>query len=204
MVVVAFIKESCTQLSFSIKAFRIVVLHSPPLDSTSQGSYAGAGSAYLWQILQLCGVAPLQPLRGEAIDDARKPSLQIARVLLVEDFDDFRLFIASLLTVERNLRVIGEATSGLEAVERAQELTPDVILLDIGLPGLNGIEAAQRILQVMPESKIIFLTQETSREIMLEALDLGARGYVAKARAGTDLLPALDAVLQGSRFVSAT
>jgi two-component system, NarL family, nitrate/nitrite response regulator NarL len=148
--------------------------------------------------------APLQPLRGDAVEDARKRSFEITRILLVEDFDAYRLFIASLLTVKHNVRVIGEATSGLEAVERAQELTPDVILLDIGLPGLNGFEAAQRILQVMPESKIIFLTQETSREIMLEALDLGACGYVAKARAGTDLLPALDAALQGSRFVSAT
>jgi DNA-binding NarL/FixJ family response regulator len=148
--------------------------------------------------------APLQPLRGDVVEDARKRSFEITRILLVEDFDDYRLFIASLLTVKHNVRVIGEATSGLEAVERAQELTPDVILLDIGLPGLNGFEAAQRILQVMPESKIIFLTQETSREIMLQALDLGACGYVAKARAGTDLLPALDAALQGSRFVSAT
>ena len=131
-------------------------------------------------------------------------SLETIRILVVEDFEAYRRLIASLLTAKRNVRVIGEATSGLEAVARAQELTPDVILLDIGLPGLNGIEAAQRILQVKPESKIIFLTQETSREIMLEALGLGACGYVAKARAGTDLLPALDAVLDGSRFVSAT
>jgi DNA-binding NarL/FixJ family response regulator len=146
----------------------------------------------------------VQPCGGSSAATVARRRRRRRTEALVEDFDDYRLFIASLLTVKHNVRVIGEATSGLEAVERAQELTPDVILLDIGLPGLNGFEAAQRILQVMPESKIIFLTQETSREIMLEALDLGACGYVAKARAGTDLLPALDAALQGSRFVSAT
>jgi len=146
----------------------------------------------------------LQEVQGEAKENARKRPLQFTRILVVEDFDAYRAFIASLLMVKRNIRVIGEARNGLEAVERAQELAPDLILLDVGLPGLNGIEAAQRILQLMPESKIIFLTQETSREIILEALDLGACGYVAKARAGTDLLPAMDAVLQGSRFVSAT
>jgi DNA-binding NarL/FixJ family response regulator len=143
-------------------------------------------------------------LRGETVENALKPSLQTARVLVVEDFDAYRVFVASLLMVERNVRVIGEATSGFDAVQRAQELTPDVILLDVGLPGLNGIEAARRILKLMPESKIVFLTQETSREIVREALDLGACGYVVKSRAGTDLLPALDAVLQGNRFVSAT
>jgi DNA-binding NarL/FixJ family response regulator len=125
-------------------------------------------------------------------------------ILVVEDFDAYRVFITSLLMAKRDVRVIGEATNGLDAVERAQELTPEVILLDIGLPGLNGIEAARRILKLMPESKIVFLTQETSGEIMREALDLGACGYVVKSRAGTDLLPALDAVLQGDRFVSAT
>jgi DNA-binding NarL/FixJ family response regulator len=130
----------------------------------------------------------------------RKPSLHIARILVVEDFDAYRVFIASLLMVKRNARVIGEATGGLDAVERAQELTPDVILLDIGLPGLNGIEAARRILKLMPESKIVFLTQETSGEIMREALDLGACGYIVKSQAATDLLPALDAILQDNRF----
>jgi DNA-binding NarL/FixJ family response regulator len=122
---------------------------------------------------------------------------------VVEDFDAYRVFIASLLIVKRNVRVIGQATNGLDAVKRAQQLTPEVILLDIGLPGLNGIEAARQILKLMPESKIVFLTQETSGEVMREALDLGACGYVVKSRAGTDLLPALDAVLQGGRFVSA-
>ncbi len=84
----------------------------------------------------------------------------------------------------------------------AQELKPDLILLDIGLPTLNGIEAARRILGIAPESKIIFSSQETAAGIVQEAMRLGAWGYVFKARAESDLLPAIDAVLSGERFVS--
>jgi DNA-binding NarL/FixJ family response regulator len=128
----------------------------------------------------------------------------MTRILVVEDFSAYCVFVSSLLTLRPDVRVIGEVTNGLDAVTRAQELTPEVILLDIGLPGIDGIEAARRILTLMPESKIVFLTQENSDEIMVEALNVGACGYVIKARAGTDLLPALDAVLQGDRFVSGT
>jgi DNA-binding NarL/FixJ family response regulator len=99
-----------------------------------------------------------------------------------------------------DIRVIGEVTNGLDAVA----LTPEVILLDIGLPGINGIEAARRIVKLMPESKVVFLTQENSGEIMTEALNVGACGYVVKSRAGSDPLPALDAVLQGDQFVGGT
>lgn len=134
----------------------------------------------------------------------RDAGLPMTRILLVEDFSAYRVFVSSLLMRRPDVRVIGEVTNGLDAVSRAQELTPEVILLDIGLPGINGIEAARRILKLMPESKIVFLTQENSGEIMVEALNVGACGYVIKSRAGTDLLPALDAVLQGDPFVSGT
>ena len=100
------------------------------------------------------------------------------------------------------MRVICEVGDGLHAVEKAQELRPDLILLDIGLPGLNGIEAARQVLKLIPETKIIFLTQETSAEVVREALDVGARGYVVKSQAGSELLGAIEAVLQGKRFVS--
>ena len=91
-------------------------------------------------------------------------------------------------------------SNGLEAVQKAQDLKPDLILMDIGLPGLNGIEAARRIRTLAPNSKIIFLTQESSPEVVREAVILGARGYVIKSRAETDLLIAVDAVLQGKQF----
>ncbi len=99
-------------------------------------------------------------------------------------------------------RVICEIGDGSHAVEIAQELCPDLILLNIGLPGLNGIEAARQILKIIPESKIVFLTQETAAEVVREALNVGASGYVVKSPAGKELLGAIEAVLQGKRFVS--
>jgi DNA-binding NarL/FixJ family response regulator len=101
------------------------------------------------------------------------------------------------------LQIIGEVTDGLEAVHRAEELHPDLILLDIGLPSLNGIEAAKRIGKLAPKSKIVFLSQESSQDIVQSALSLGAMGYVAKAKAGTDLLQAVKAAMEGKQFVSA-
>jgi len=95
-----------------------------------------------------------------------------------------------------------EVSDGLEAIRRALELNPDLILMDIGLPGLNGIDAAREIREVIPQSKIVFLTQETSTEVVQEARDVGALGYVHKSRAAQDLFPALTAALQGKQFVS--
>src|SRR5271156_5017784 len=125
------------------------------------------------------------------------------RVLVVEDFAPFRQLISSTLAKRRNLEVVCQVSDGLEAVRKAEELKPDLILLDIGLPTLNGIEAARRIRQLAPESKIVFLSQESSADVVQEALHLGALGYVVKAHAGSELLAAVEAVLQGEQFVSA-
>jgi DNA-binding NarL/FixJ family response regulator len=102
----------------------------------------------------------------------------------------------------QNLQVIGEVSDGLEAVQRAEELQPDLILLDIGLPKLNGLEAASRIGLVAPSSKIIFVTNENGSDVVHAALSNGARGYVLKSDAGSELLRALETVLGGGRFVS--
>ena len=99
------------------------------------------------------------------------------------------------------LQVIGEASDGLEAVQKAEELQPDLIVLDLGLPTLNGMEAARRIRKLSPESKILFLSQESSPDVVQEALRVGL-GYVVKMRAGSELLAGLEAVLQGRHFVS--
>jgi DNA-binding response OmpR family regulator len=120
----------------------------------------------------------------------------------VDDFDPFRRLIVSTLQTRSELQFIYEAADGLEAVQKAQELQPDLIVLDIGLPSLNGIEAARRIREVSPESKIIFLSQESSPDVVQEALSLGASSYVVKALAGSELLAAVEAVLQGNQFVS--
>ena len=124
------------------------------------------------------------------------------RILLVEDFKSYRDFITSLLGENPDLWTICEASDGVEAVRKAQEHTPDVILMDIGLPQLDGLEAARRIRRLVPSSKIVFLTQETSAEVIEAALSLGAWGYVVKQQAGTDLLAALAAIRRGKRFVS--
>ena len=122
--------------------------------------------------------------------------------MLVEDFLWFRSFVRSKLQKRSELLVICEVSDGLEAVENASTLQPDLILLDIGLPSLNGMEVARRLREFAPRSKIIFLSQETSAVVVKEAIALGAWGYVFKSHAERDLLPAIDAALSGRRYVS--
>ncbi len=128
--------------------------------------------------------------------------LSSIRILVVDDYEGWRRQACLLLQAYPELQVICEASDGSEAVQKAEELRPDLILLDIGLPKLNGLEAARQIRKLAPESKILFLTQESSADVVQEALSLGALGYVVKAHAGTELLAAVQAVLQGKQFVS--
>ena len=128
--------------------------------------------------------------------------LSTVRILVVDDHVLFRQFVVALLGKRPELQVVGEASDGLEALQRAVELRPDLILLDIGLPSLNGLKVARQMRSLVPESKIIFLTQESSADVVEEALSLGARGYVVKARAQADLFAAVEAALSGKTFVS--
>lgn len=123
------------------------------------------------------------------------------RILLVDDYEPWRRHFSTTLRSGRGLQVIGEASDGQEAVRKAEELQPDLILLDIGLPALNGIEAARRIREVSPASKIIFVSENRSADIAEEALSTGANAYVVKSDA-SELLPAVKEVLEGRRFVS--
>jgi len=123
------------------------------------------------------------------------------RILLVDDHEPFRRYISSMLQEQPNVLIIGEAEDGVKAVRQAEALQPDMIVLDIGLPGINGLEAARQIAEVACQARIIFLTQESSPEVVQEALDLGAWAYVIKSQAGTELLPAVEAVSRGERFV---
>ena len=97
----------------------------------------------------------------------------VVRVLLVDDYEGFRQFVYSTLGKIRELRMVGEASDGLEAVQKAKELQPDLILLDIELPSLNGIEAARRIRKLVPESKILILSQERDADVAQELFSLG-------------------------------
>jgi len=128
-------------------------------------------------------------------------STSSARILIVEDYEPFRRFACSTLEKSLGLHVVCEASDGLEAVRKAKELQPDLIVLDVGLPSLNGIEAARRIRKVSPGSKILFISQESSTDVVQGAFDTGARGYVLKTDARSELLTAVDAVLRGEQFV---
>jgi DNA-binding NarL/FixJ family response regulator len=123
-------------------------------------------------------------------------------VLVVDDYEPFRRFICSTLRKRPELQIVGETADGLEAVHKAEELQPDLIVLDIGLPSLSGIEAARQIRKLSPKSKILFISQESSADVVQEALALGALGYVVKAHAASELLAAVGAVLQDRQFIS--
>jgi DNA-binding NarL/FixJ family response regulator len=120
----------------------------------------------------------------------------------VDDHEPWRRWVCSTLRQQLQLQVVGEAADGIEAVQKALELNPDVILLDIGLPSLNGLEAATQITQSTPESKIVFLTAQSDPDVVKQALSNGAIGYVLKMYAGTELLTAIASAIRGRRFVS--
>lgn len=126
----------------------------------------------------------------------------LIRILVVDDYETWRRYYSATLSKQQGLQIIGDASNGLEAVEQAQQLQPDLILLDIGLPSLNGIEAARQIRKVSPASKILFVSENRSADIAEEAMSTGAGGYVVKSDAGKDLLSAVEAVLQGRLFLS--
>jgi len=124
------------------------------------------------------------------------------RVLIVDDSEAIRRGIRALLEDDPEVDVVCIAKDGVEAVERAQTEKPDVILLDIGLPRMNGIEAARRIRRVAPESKILFLSHYDSWAGAREALNTGAVGYVVKSDAASDLIPGIHKVSEGKFFLS--
>jgi DNA-binding NarL/FixJ family response regulator len=123
-------------------------------------------------------------------------------VLVVEDHAPFRRVICELLRQRTDVQIVGEAADGLDAVRQADALRPDVVTLDVGLPRLSGIEAAGRIRAMVPDAKLMFVTIESSLEIVARAFGSGAHGYVYKPRALRDMMPVLDAIIRGGQFVS--
>jgi len=126
----------------------------------------------------------------------------LVRVLVVDDLELWHTFVHMRLDKEPNLHVIGVATDGLDAVRKAEALQPDLILLDVRLPKLNGLEAARQIHEVAPKSTILFLSGESDPDVVREALSVGGLGYVLKSDAALDLLTGIESVLLGKRFVS--
>lgn len=126
---------------------------------------------------------------------------QRVSILVVDDYEAWRRSFCSMLEAQPDLQVIGEASDGLEAIQKAQTLKPDLVLLDINLPRLNGLEAEKQLCQLVPRARVIFVSQNSDPEIVHAALNSGAKGYVLKADAG-DLLSAITAVIVGEKFVS--
>jgi DNA-binding NarL/FixJ family response regulator len=115
--------------------------------------------------------------------------------MLVDDFDPWRQRVRSILEDSSSFRVIAEASDGQEAVEKAATLLPDIVLLDVSIPLINGIEVAKRIKQACPRSKIIFLSQQNDGEVRSAALATGAEAFLLKSRAARDLVPTIEAAL---------
>ena len=124
------------------------------------------------------------------------------RVLVVDDYEPWRKYVRSVLTRQPGFEVLGEVSDGLKAVRKAEELQPDLILLDLSLPSMHGIDAARLMRRVAPCSKILFLSENRHPEVAEAALGAGGHGFVVKSDCGRELLIAITAVLREETFIS--
>ena len=128
--------------------------------------------------------------------------MEIIKVLLAEDHTIVRKGIYSLLTDVANIEVVGEAEDGRQAVEMVDTLLPDVVLMDINMPNLNGLEATRQIKKMHPDINVLVLTMYTNEEYIYQVLQSGASGYLVKQSATGELLSAIEAVHRGDTFLS--
>jgi DNA-binding NarL/FixJ family response regulator len=133
-------------------------------------------------------------MRGTSVLRQTEALLERFRVLIVDDYEPWRQFVRSAFRKRTELEIVGESSDGLQAIQQAQELHPDLILLDLGLPTIDGIETARRLRKLVPRSKILFLSQESSPDVVQAALSTGARGYVVK-QSVKELFKAISAAL---------
>jgi DNA-binding NarL/FixJ family response regulator len=125
-----------------------------------------------------------------------RPADLEASILIVDDITEWRAHVRKILEKQPNWQIVAEACDGLQAIQAAATVHPDLVLLDIGMPVLNGLEAAEQIQRNSPRSKIVFLTQENDADIRHSALASGAQGYVLKTNVVSELLPTIAAVLR--------
>jgi len=128
--------------------------------------------------------------------------MQKIRVLIVDDHTILRDGISALLALAADIEVIGEAENGREAIDRARQLAPDVVLMDIAMPAMDGLEATRRIHKEFPQMKVLTLTQYDDREHLLSLLEAGAEGFISKTAASSNLASAIRSVYQGDSFLS--
>ena len=132
----------------------------------------------------------------------RDVNASVVRVLVVDDFELWRRHIVGELQKCADLTVVGEASDGPEALQKVEELAPALILLDVGLPTMDGIAVASAMVRAAPEVKILMLSAHNGVPIVQAALRAGARGYLVKSDSRRELMPAIDAILRGQLFVS--
>jgi DNA-binding NarL/FixJ family response regulator len=126
--------------------------------------------------------------------------MPVLKVLIADDHEIVRQGMRSMLEAQRECQVVGEAADGRQAVTLTKELNPDVVILDIGMPTLNGLEATRQILKMRPQTKVLILTMHESDSVIREVLDAGARGYILKTDAGRDLVTAVDSLRRNKTF----
>jgi DNA-binding NarL/FixJ family response regulator len=126
--------------------------------------------------------------------------MPVLKVLIADDHEIVRQGLRSMLEGQRECQVVGEAGDGRQAVTLTKELNPDVVILDIGMPTLNGLEATRQILKMRPQTKVLILTMHESDSVIREVLDAGARGYILKTDAGRDLVTAVDSLRRNKTF----
>lgn len=122
------------------------------------------------------------------------------KLLLADDHEIVRQGLRSMLEAQRECQIVGEAADGRQAVAMTKELNPDVVILDIGMPSLNGLEATRQILKMRPQTKVLILTMHESDSVIREVLDAGARGYILKTDAGRDLVSAVESLRRNKTF----
>jgi DNA-binding NarL/FixJ family response regulator len=124
------------------------------------------------------------------------------RVLLADDHKILRDGIRSLLAITSNIDVVGEASDGIEALEKVEETLPDVLVLDLSMPRMTGLDVTRRVCKTFPKTKVLVLTQYSNREYVIKVIEAGARGFLAKSSASSELINAIEAVYRGDSYLS--
>lgn len=137
-----------------------------------------------------------------ASEEFQSSGMSSTKILLVDDFLPWQRLVREILASEADLNITCFAGNGFEAVQKAQESQPDLILMDISLPVMDGLDAAHEIRRLLPRSKIVFVSEHRGSDIIQAAFDAGGSGYVLKSDSDSDLVPALRAALREEQFVS--
>lgn len=128
--------------------------------------------------------------------------MSAVRILIADDHEIVRRGLRALLEAQPEWEVVAEAVTGRDALEKAKQTTPDVAIVDVGMPELNGLETTRQLLKALPQTEVLILTMHENEQIVREVLDAGARGYVLKSDAGRDLVTAVEALCQHRTFFS--